>query len=124
MKINKLTPMIYTADLQGTVDFYVQIFGFTCLANEPGYGWARVQLDNADLMISKPNDHIPFDKSTFTGSFYFNTNNVDEIWNTVKDKVKICYPIENFEYGMREFAVYDNNDYLLQFGQDIVETVR
>ena len=72
MKINKLTPMIYTADLQGTVDFYMQIFGFTCLANEPDYGWARVQLDNADLMISKPNDHIPFDKSTFTGSFYFN----------------------------------------------------
>ena len=83
-----------------------------------------VELDNADLMISKPNDHIPFDKSTFTGSFYFNTDNVDEIWNTVKDKIKICYPIESFEYGMREFAVYDNNDYLLQFGQDIVETVR
>ena len=122
MKLNKLTPIIYTTDLQETVDFYVNTLGFTCLANEPNWGWARVQLDNADLMISKPNDHIPFDKPTFTGSFYFDTDNVDNIWNRVKDKLKVCYPIENFEYGMREFAVYDNNGYLLQFGQHIVET--
>lgn len=122
MKLNKLTPMIYTANLQGTVDFYQKILGFTCLANEPDWGWARVQLDNADLMISKPNEHISFDKPTFTGSFYFNTDNVDSLWNSVKDKLTICYPIDNFDYGMREFAVYDNNGYLLQFGQDIVET--
>ena len=75
-------------------------------------------------MISKPNDHIPFDKPNFTGSFYFNTDGIDEIWNKLKDKTKICYPIENFEYGMRGFAIYDNNGYLLQFGQDIVEVLK
>jgi len=36
----------------------------------------------------------------------------------LKDKVRVCYPLENFEYGMREFAIYDNNGYLLQFGQE------
>jgi len=34
--------------------------------------------------------------------------------------VRICYPIETFEYGMREFAIYDNNGYLLQFGEAVV----
>src|SRR5690606_29203282 len=87
--------------------------------NEPEWGWARVKLDNADLMISKPNDHIPFHKSNFTGSFYLNTDNVDKIWNEVNQNTKVCYPIDNFDYGMREFAIYDNNGYLLQFGQDI-----
>lgn len=29
------------------------------------------------------------------------------------------YPVEDFGYGMREFAIYDNNGYLLQFGQEI-----
>ena len=119
MKINKLTPMMSTNDLQGTVDFYVQTLGFNCIANEPDWGWARLQFDDADLMITKPNEHVPFEKPIFTGSFYFNVDNVDEIWNEVKNNVKVCYPIENFEYGMREFAVYDNNGYLLQFGQDI-----
>lgn len=119
MKLTTLTPVIYTNDIEETVNFYVQVLGFTCIANQPDWGWARVSLDNVDVMISKPNDHIFFDKPTFTGSFYFNTDNVDEIWEQVKDKTKICYPIENFEYGMREFAVYDSNGYLLQFGQDL-----
>jgi hypothetical protein len=40
----------------------------------------------------------------------------------LKAKTKICYSIENFEYGMRKFAIYNNNDYVLQFGQEINET--
>jgi hypothetical protein len=38
---------------------------------------------------------------------------------TRKDKARICYELEEFEYGMREFAVYDNNGYLLQFGEPV-----
>lgn len=34
---------------------------------------------------------------------------------------RVCYAIENFGYGMREFGVYDNNGYLLQFGQPLPE---
>ena len=41
------------------------------------------------------------------------------MWNEVKENVKICYPLETFEWGMREFAIYDNNGYMLQFGQEI-----
>lgn len=29
------------------------------------------------------------------------------------------YPIENFNYGMREFVIYDNNGYVLQFGEAV-----
>lgn len=39
--------------------------------------------------------------------------------NELKDKAKVCYDIEDFCYGMREFAIYDNNDNLQQFGQEI-----
>jgi len=28
----------------------------------------------------------------------------------------VVYPIESFDYGMREFAIRDNNGYILQFG--------
>ena len=72
-------------------------------------------------MLSKPNNHIPFEKPNFTGSFYFRTKDVDILWNAIKDKLNICYSIENFDYGMREFAVYDNNGYLLQFGCELSE---
>lgn len=31
----------------------------------------------------------------------------------------ICYPFEDFAYGMREFGIYDNYGYLLQLGQEL-----
>lgn len=119
MKLNSLSPMIYTRDIKATIDFYTGSLGFTCNSFSEDWGWATINRDQIEIMICLPNDHIPFDKPHFTGSFYINTNGVDELWEQLKDKLNICYPIENFEYGMREFAVYDNNGYLIQFGENI-----
>lgn len=68
-------------------------------------------------MLSLPNDHLAFDSPGFSGSFYFETTDVDEFFLSVKEKVRLCYPLESFDYGMREFAFWDNNGYLLQFGE-------
>lgn len=111
--------MCWTEDLKGSVDFYVEKLGFTCNALLEDWGWASVSRGDAGVMFSRPNDHIAYDKIGFTGSFYFNTDDVDSVWEELKDKVEVCYGIENFDYGMREFAIYDNNGYLLQFGQEI-----
>ena len=54
-----------------------------------------------------------------TGSLYFNTDDVDALWDRLKDRCEVVYPIDDFEYGMREFAVRDNSGYLLQFGKQI-----
>jgi len=59
---------------------------------------------------SAPNSHMPFDAPAFTGS---------ELWNSLKDVVKVCYSMEDFFYGMREFAIYDNNGYMPQFGSPL-----
>lgn len=111
--------MIWTEKLRETVDFYTQILHFTCDEFNENWGWASLSKDSVALMAAKPNEHTPFEKPNFTGSFYYNTDDVDALWNELKDKVNIAYGIESFEYGMREFAVYDNNGYLLQFGQEI-----
>ena len=120
LKINKITPVIYSNDIKGTIDFYVNQLGFHCSDFDKEIGWARVQIDNIEMMISLPNFHIDFQKPIFTGSFYFNLDNVDMLWQSIKEKVTVCYPLENFDYGMREFGIYDNNGYLLQFGQDLI----
>lgn len=121
MKLDKLIPMLYTTDLKCTVDFYVQILGFNCKSFEIKMGWASVSNYNIEIMFSLPNDHLQFHKPTFTGSFYFKTEHIDVLWNKIKDKTDIVYPLEKFEYGMMEFAIRDNNGYLLQFGQEINE---
>lgn len=108
-----------TEDLHGTIDFYTGILGFTCDELNEDWGWATLAIDDVAIMIARPNAHVPYDKIGFTGSFYFTTDDVDAMWEKVKDKADICYGIEDFEYGMREFAIYDNNGYTLQFGQEI-----
>lgn len=119
MKITELRPMMSTEDLPGTIDFYTKTLNFTCDEFNEDWGWASLSIGKVGVMLTRPNAHTPYDKIGFTGSFYFNTDDVDEIWEQLKDKAKVCYGIENFEYGMREFAIYDNNGYLLQFGQEI-----
>jgi uncharacterized glyoxalase superfamily protein PhnB len=121
MKINKLTPMLSTKKMRETVDFYTGILGFTCPNFVEDWGWAVVTHGEVEIMFCLPNAHLPFEKPIFTGSFYFNVENVDEIWEKLKDQAEISYPIEDFDYGMREFAVFDNNGYLLQFGQEIAD---
>ena len=117
MKINSLVPMLWTLDLNKTIEFYHQLLGFECINRIEG--WAVLKKDEVELMFSLPNAHEPFDKIQFTGSFYFRPNNVAGLWQQLKDKTTVVYPLEDFDYGMREFAIRDNNGYILQFGQEI-----
>jgi uncharacterized glyoxalase superfamily protein PhnB len=48
-------------------------------------------------------------------------DNIDELWYSIKDKAEVCSEIETFEWGMREFAIFDNNGYSFQFAQDMTQ---
>jgi uncharacterized glyoxalase superfamily protein PhnB len=119
--LKSLSPMLYTRALKETVDFYVTVLGFVCHELRDDWGWAVVERDGVHIMFARPTEHIPFDKAHFTGSFYLYSDNVDQLWHQLHDKVSVCYPIQDFFYNMREFAIYDNNGYLLQFGQEIAD---
>jgi uncharacterized glyoxalase superfamily protein PhnB len=119
MRISTFGPMLWTEDLKGSVDFYVDVLGFTCQTFREDWGWASLSQGDIWFMLSRPFKNSAYDKIGFTGSFYFTTDEVDQIWDELKDKVKVCYGIEDFHYGMREFGIYDNNGYLIQFGQPI-----
>lgn len=119
MKFQPIVPILWTADLQETIDFYVGVLGFTCGDRNDEWGWAALYRDECEIMLAQPNEHTSFEKLQFSGSFYIKTDEVDILWETLKDKVGICYEIEDFDWGMREFAIYDNNGYTIQFGQDL-----
>src|SRR6478672_10039653 len=119
MKLVNVRPMLAVNSIDNTILFYRNVLGFECVNRMEG--WAALQKDSVEIMISLPNAQ-PFEKPTLTGSLYFNSSDVDDLWNEIKDKASIVYPIENFFYGMREFAIRDNNGYVLQFGQEITDT--
>lgn len=119
MKLTGLRPILWTENLRETIEFYTQILNFTCDESNEEWGHASLSKDDVTIMLAAPNSHTKYEKIGFTGSFYFNTDDVDELWKQLKDKTRICYEIDDFEWEMREFAIFDNNGYILQFGQEI-----
>jgi uncharacterized glyoxalase superfamily protein PhnB len=118
-KLTALTPMLETYNMQATIDFYTETVGFKIENYTRDSGRVSLMRDGINLMFTTPNQHRNISEAAMSGSLYLNTDNIDEVWKNLKDKCNICYPIEDFDYGMREFAVYDNNGYLLQFGQEL-----
>ncbi len=121
MAFKSLRPIIWTKDLQKTTKFYKKL-GFKIADQNEDWIWACLQKDDVEIMLAYPNEGADFEQANFTGSFYFVVDNVDELWNQVKDDCEVVYEIETFEWDMREFAIYDNNGYILQFGQEIEVT--
>lgn len=122
MALTGLRPMLCTEKVEETIAFYTSKLGFTVIHAAPG--WATLRRDQVEILFCLPNAHRPFEKPDCTGSFYINTDDVDGLWETLKEQAEVVYNIENFEYGMREFAVYDNNGYVLQFGQPVCVAVQ
>jgi len=120
VSLRALAPMLCTEDLKATVDFYTRVLGFRCESLDRELGWASIWRDQVNIMFSSPNAHEPWQGPSFTGSLYLYTDDVDKQWGQIQDSVEICYPLQSFDYGMREFGFYDNNRYLLKFGQSIV----
>ena len=116
MKLDRLAPMLQTKNLRETIEFYTRVLGFECV--ESNEEWCALAHGPVNLMFAVSNEN-PTEKLGFTGSFYFYPENVDELWEELKEKTNLAYGIDDFEYGMREFAIYDNNGYLLRFGNVI-----
>jgi catechol 2,3-dioxygenase-like lactoylglutathione lyase family enzyme len=119
MAFLSMRPLIRTNSLPDTLKFYTEILDFSVGEKNDEWQWARLYKDQVEIMIAGPSDHDLFDQPNFTGSFYFTVDQIDDLWDSLKDKANVCYPIETFEWEMKEFAIFDNNGYLLQFGQEM-----
>lgn len=118
MAFNALVPTLEVENMDETIQFYESYLDFTCLNREED-DWAVMQKDDVDIMLSSRFNKEKYPKPAFTGGLYIYVDDIDVIWQILKDKVEISYPLENFEYGMREFAIFDNNGYRIQFGQEL-----
>ncbi len=116
--LQALVPMLRVPDVPAAVAWYRDVLGFECAADGSD-GWAPLRRDGIELMLSAFNAHEGDTAPAFTGSLYLRCDDVDAWWARLKDVTRVCYPLEDFAYGMREFAIHDCNGFLLQFGQPL-----
>jgi uncharacterized glyoxalase superfamily protein PhnB len=122
MKLKYLSPMLESRDIPATIEFYTRVLGFTLCGSFKHEGvttWCDLVRDEVSFMFSAPNEHMNYGTILLTGSLYVTVEDVDALWKDLKDKCEIVYPVENFTYEMREFAIKDNNGYVINFAQPI-----
>jgi uncharacterized glyoxalase superfamily protein PhnB len=128
MKLLSPIPQLTAPSLKDTVDFYVSVLDFTCNNLDEEWKIASINKDGVTVELVHPQARFPYNcgepfrAPVFTGAIYIHVDDkgIDELWERVKDKAEVCYPVQDFDHGMREFGIYDNNGYLLQFGQAII----
>lgn len=122
---SSLVITLQSDDIAATIRFYTEKLDFTVgntMEEEGRIVWAVIAKDEIELMFCIPNAHFPYKPSTLTGDLYIKTNDVAAVWQKIKKDCEVVYLLEDFEYGMREFAIYDNNKYILRFGQALADT--
>jgi catechol 2,3-dioxygenase-like lactoylglutathione lyase family enzyme len=123
-----LSPILWTKDLAETISFYESVLGFKGKSNFPNF--VSLRRGNIEIMFVVPQNDAKESKDLsdredlppnphLTGSIFITMDDVDELWDSVKQKETIKTAIDNREYLMRDFSILDNNGYELVFGKDI-----
>jgi catechol 2,3-dioxygenase-like lactoylglutathione lyase family enzyme len=129
--MKRLSPILWTKNLNETITFYENVLGFKGTSNFPNF--VTLTREKVEIMFVVPQDEPEeckdannkvefFPRPVLTGSIFILTTQVDELWESVKDRATVRDSIANREYFMRDFSIVDNNGYELVFGQDISET--
>lgn len=119
--IKKVVPMIHVPDVAATVDWYKSI-GFTVLET---YGHEGESLSFA--IISFGSTEVMFNEGGRTSTerrrevdLYVYADDVDDLYQTLKNRVEIVESLHDTFYGMREFIIRDLNRFWITFGQPSV----
>jgi len=140
--MKKITPDLMVFDVAESVNFYVNILGFTLgmvvpeneqsiekeLKENKKYVYGMVYRDEIFVMFMHQDEYrkdIPAFSTMDIGasvSFYVDVDNVEEYYNEIKDKVEIEKKLEETWYGMHEFYIKDNSGYILAFAEQMKNT--
>lgn len=111
----KAAPVLASLDIDKTVSFYVSKLGFKATYHDAGYG--IVVRDDIAIHFWKCDDKI-FPENT---SCYVYVQEVDQLYEEMQ-QAGVIHPngkLEDKPWGMREFAILDEDGNLIRFGQNL-----
>jgi uncharacterized glyoxalase superfamily protein PhnB len=121
-EFHKIVPVLRAADMPRAIDFYTRILGFQICWHSPNDGGgenAMLRAGATELLLST-GAHLG-GRPAFTGTLYFHMDGVREFYDRVKEQVEIVWPLEEMEYGLREFGLHDCDGYTLAFSEEICD---
>jgi hypothetical protein len=120
--LRKVVPMIHVPDVRTTVDWY-QGIGFKPVAtygDETGENFSFAIMSFGETEVMFNTDGETSDKRRREVDLYVYTDNVDELYENLKDHVDIVEKPHDTFYGMHELIIRDLNRFWITFGQESV----
>ena len=117
-KFQQIVPVLRVSDMQRSVAFYTGVLDFTVAwqaANDGGGENCMLQGGAANLLLST-GSHLG-NKPHFTGTLYFHMAGVQGFFERVKGRAEVVWPLEEMDYGQREFGIRDGDGYTLAFAE-------
>lgn len=130
MKYTSLSPNIGVKNVVETVQFYTEILGFNLTMSVPsndgfeGLQWAMLQNGNSTIMFQEinnlKNEYPELENRSEIGlcTFYITMKNSYELYEKIKNTKYLAHDMNKTFYGADEFAIYDNNGYILTITED------
>ena len=114
-----LTPCLKTNDVRQTVDFYVGVLGFTVDTIHPSGKPTLCILDHDSVHLAfVTNPQNWYQEPRLAGQLWIGVDDLMALHARVVEKgIAIEWGPEVYSYGRREFAIRDNNGYLLAFSE-------
>jgi catechol 2,3-dioxygenase-like lactoylglutathione lyase family enzyme len=114
-----IMPVLRVTDLDASLEFYTRALGFELVWRNPNDGGGENSLLSwgaAELMLSTAS-HLG-GTPALTGTLYFEGQGVPALFESMKDRVTIVWPLSDMEYGTREFGIRDPDGYILAFAEE------
>ena len=112
-------PTIRVPDFSATVNWYNSI-GFKLVRRHEENGetnWRSCHSETAKSCSTQAGD--PSTDHRRELDLYITTDNVDDLYRRLKDRVQVVKDLYDAFYGMREFIVRDINGFWVTFGQPV-----
>ena len=145
ISFGRLVPMLTTDDLSGTIAFYRDTLGFEVIGTFPqdDPNWCYLKRGDSYLMFTSLDelDHDHDDHGhdehdhdehghdegeehhhqgpTGVWTLYVYPDDVESLWEKLKEQAPVAYPLRETPYGMREFGIRDPNGFALSFGKEV-----
>jgi len=116
----KVVPMLHVPDVRRTVDWYRDIgFAVTVTYDDArdGLSFAIVSFGTGEVMFSSGGQLSTRHRRDV--DLYVYTEDVDDLYDRIKDQVEIVEGPHNMFYGMREVIVRDLNGFWITFGEQV-----
>ncbi len=116
----KVVPMIHVPDVRPTVEWYKTIgFSVTNTYDGGGDGLIFAILAFGDTRVMFNSGGQPSAAHRREVDLYVYCDNVDALFQRMKDRVDVIEEPHDMFYGMREFIFRDLNRFWVTFGQEI-----